>query len=159
MHSRRRCRESGGAGVDVLTLSQSTHVVPTPANNSVASDDLRRRPASVSAVYPNYMPSENRAAAVIRINSALLACVVLCLAPEYTGAYTFHRQHQRRHQATSTAVASASRSAASAVKPAGGLQMRRQSQLRILPDIAFVSANNRRAAVGRLFAGDDDGGT
>ena len=89
----------------------------------------------------------------------MLACIVLCLAPEYTGAYTFHRQHQRHHQATSTAaVASASRSAASAVKPVGGLQMRRQSQLRILPGIAFVSANNRRAAVGRLFAGDDEDG-
>ena len=36
--------------------------------------------------------------------------------------------------------------------------MRRQSPLRILPDIAFVSANNRRAAVGRLFAGDDEDG-
>mmetsp|Transcript_6589 Transcript_6589/g.18396 ORF Transcript_6589/g.18396 Transcript_6589/m.18396 type:complete len:679 (+) Transcript_6589:93-2129(+) len=154
MHSRRRCRESGGAGADDLTSSQSTPAV-VPAN-SVAGDDLRRLPAPASVICPNYMPSENRSAAIKRINSVVLACIVLCLAPEYTRAYTFHR-NQPRHQATSpAAAASVSRSAASAVKPAGGLQMRRQSPLRISPGIAFVSANNRRAAVGRLFSADDE---
>jgi len=34
--------------------------------------------------------------------------------------------------------------------------MRRQSPLRISPGIAFVLANNRRAAVGRLFSADDE---
>jgi len=88
------------------------------------------------------------------MNAAMLACIVFCLAPESVGAYTFH-QRQPPRQAAAPAAARVSRSVA--VRPAGGLDMRRQSQLRIFPNIAFVSANNRRANYGRLFAaGDED---
>ena len=122
----------------------------------MAGDDLRRRPASATAIYPNQMASGNRSAAIYSMNAAMLACIVLCLAPDSTEAYTFHRNQPHQLGAAPASAAAGVPRSSVAVKSAGGLDMRRQSPLRTLPNTAFLSAKTRRAALGRLFAAGDE---